>query len=80
MQLITSKKSNIPVILKKTRDRGILTGQGKKLLKLKFISLKSNIQKGDEVVASGLAGIFPKEFPVGKVKNVLSITIHWKLI
>ncbi len=79
VQLITSKKSNIPVILKKTRDKGILTGQGRELLNLKFIPLKSNLQEGDEVVASGLAGIFPKEFPVGKVKNVKENKYYYSL-
>ena len=79
VQLITSKKSKIPVILKRTRDRGILQGEGKNLLTLKFISLKSDIQKGDVVVASGLAGIFPKEFPVGTVKNFKENEYYYSL-
>ena len=79
VQLITSKKSNIPVILKRTRDHGVLQGQDKNSLNLKFVSLKSNIQKGDEVVASGLAGIFPKEFPVGKVKSFKENKYYYSL-
>ncbi len=79
VQLITSKKSNIPVILKRTRDRGILQGEGKNLLSLKFVFLKSDIQKGDEIVTSGLAGIFPKEFPVGTVKNFKENKYYYSL-
>ena len=79
VQLITSKKSHIPVILKRTRDRGVLQGEGKNLLSLKFVPLKSNIQAGDEIVSSGLAGIFPKEFPVGKVKNFKENKYYYSL-
>lgn len=69
VQLITDKKSSIPVMLQRTRDRGILYGQGNNKLTLRFISLDSNIKKGDIIVTSGLSGIHTKDFPIGKVKS-----------
>ena len=69
VQLITDKKSYIPVILQRTRDRGILYGQGSKNLTLRFLSLDSGVKKGDIIVSSGFAGIHTKDFPIGRIKN-----------
>ena len=44
VQLITSKKSHIPVILKRTRDRGVLQGEGKNLLSLKFVPIQAGMK------------------------------------
>ena len=69
IQLIIDLRSHLPIAIQRTRDKGIIVGQGNSELFLKFISLDSGIKKDDLIVASGLAGIFPKEFPVGIVKS-----------
>ncbi len=69
VQLITDIKSHIPVVLQRTRDKGMLYGQGKNNLSLRFLPLHSGIKEGDIIATSGIAGIFPKDFPVGRVKT-----------
>ncbi len=51
---------------------GILKGRGEQLLVLDYIYPTSGIREGDEVITSGLDGIFPEGIPVGKVERVLS--------
>lgn len=69
VQIITDIRSHLPVIIQRTRSKGIMVGKGGNDLILRFIPLNSGIKKNDLIVASGLAGIFPKDFPVGKVKS-----------
>lgn len=54
----------------RTRDRGILKGSLDGGSILRHISLKSQVEPGDEVVTSGLDGVFPAGLPVGKIKSV----------
>ncbi len=54
----------------RTRDRGVLTGFPEGGCVLRYIPLESDIQEGDEVVTSGLNGIYPKGLSVGAVRRV----------
>lgn len=54
----------------RTRDRGILTGSLERQCILRYIDPKSAIAAGDDLVTSGLDGIFPKGLPVGRVESV----------
>ncbi len=67
VQLITNPDAAMGVILERTRTPGILRGTGNILLNLDYISNTEQIANGDMVVTSGLDGIFPKGFAVGKV-------------
>jgi rod shape-determining protein MreC len=67
VQLITNPDASIGAMLGKERTPGVLSGTGKSLLDLKYISNTVKIQTGDEVLSSGLDGIFPKGFLVGYI-------------
>jgi rod shape-determining protein MreC len=54
----------------RTRDRGVLKGSLDGGSILRYINLKSQVEPGDEVVTSGLDGVFPVGFPVGTIKSV----------
>jgi rod shape-determining protein MreC len=47
-----------------------LNGSLEKGCVLRFIPLGSKVAPGDQVVTSGLDGIFPKGIPVGKIEHV----------
>ena len=68
--LITDINSRIPVMIEKTRVRGILAGDNTLQPKLVFTPLFSEIKEGDRIVTSGVAGVFPVGLPVGKVISV----------
>ena len=68
--MITDINSRIPVMIENTRVRGILAGDNELNPKLVFTPLSANIQEGDRVVTSGVAGVFPAGLPVGVVSYV----------
>lgn len=68
--LITDINSKIPVMVERTRVRGILSGDNTSIPKMVFIPLDAEINVGDRVVTSGVAGVFPPGLPVGRVSSV----------
>lgn len=65
--LLTDINSKIPVMLEKTRIRGILSGDNTTVPKLIFVPLDAEINPGDRIVTSGVSGVFPAGLPVGVV-------------
>ncbi len=74
--LVTDINSKIPVIVERSRVRGILSGDNTIVPKLLFTALNADIKAGDMLVTSGVAGIFPAGLPVGIVKKIDSDTIE----
>lgn len=68
--LITDINSKIPVMVEKTRVRGILSGDNSTTPKMIFIPLEAELAIGDRIVTSGVAGVFPAGLPVGRVVSV----------
>lgn len=76
--LITDINSRIPVMIEKTRVRGIVAGDNTMLPKLVFTPLGAELNVGDRVVTSGVSGVFPAGLPVGKVVSVSKYEIKVK--
>lgn len=68
--LLTDPNLTVDCRVARTRDRGLLSGSLERGCVLRYINLKSGIAAGDEVVTSGLDGIFPRGLPVGKIESV----------
>lgn len=68
--LITDINSKIPVMVERTRVRGILTGDNTPTPKMVFIPLEAELTVGDRIVTSGVAGTFPAGLPVGKISSI----------
>lgn len=68
--LITDINSRIPVMVEKNRVRGILAGDNTSWPKMVFIPLDAEINVGDRIVTSGVAGVFPSGLPVGRIASV----------
>ncbi len=65
--LITDARSNIDVIVQRTRVRGVAEGNGKNGLILKYIRDLDDVSTGDRVVTAGISGIFPAGLVVGEI-------------
>jgi rod shape-determining protein MreC len=65
--LMIDENSNIDALIQRSRAQGILQGAGSAGCNLKYISRLEDIQAGDVVVSSGLAGVFPKGLLLGVV-------------
>lgn len=68
--LITDPNLSVDCRVLRTRDRGILSGSLERACVLRYVNLKSEIKPGDDVVTSGLDGIFPRGLSVGKIQSL----------
>jgi rod shape-determining protein MreC len=69
--LITDKGHLVPVMNVRTGLRAVLAGTGDDgRLELRFIPLAADFQTGDQLVTSGIDGIYPPGLPVAEVTHV----------
>ena len=68
--LVTDINSKIPVVVERTRVRGILSGNNTAMPQLLFTRSTSDIQEGDVIVTSGVGGMFPSGLPIGFVSSI----------
>lgn len=69
--LITQKDHPTPVQVLRNGLRAVIYGAGDGMtLDLRFLSANADVQSGDELVTSGLDGIYPPGLPVARVAKV----------
>ncbi|WP_027177739.1 rod shape-determining protein MreC [Maridesulfovibrio bastinii] len=69
--LVTDPNSRISVRGQSHRASGLLIGGGDgRMLQLKYMKLNAMVDKGEILITSGLAGIFPPGLPVARVTSV----------
>ena len=68
--LISDPSSGVDALVQQTRVRGIAAGTVEGGCVLKYVQRGDEVQVGDQVVTSGLDGIFPKGQPIGTVARV----------
>ncbi len=68
--LIEDHNSALDAIDQRSRARGILAGQVEGGLTMKYVERAQDVGVGDDVVTSGLDGIFPRGLLVGRVIRV----------
>ena len=66
---ILDERSKVGVRNERTRDVAILQGK-RKVCELKYLLTKASVKVGDEIVTSGLGGLFPKGILVGRISRV----------
>lgn len=64
---VTDVNSRLPVLVERTRERAILSGDNSPLPRLTLLPGLAGIQRGDRIVTSGDGGSFPLGIPVGEV-------------
>lgn len=70
VQLLVDRNAAIGALIERSRSQGVAVGQGGPLLRLDFVSDAADIRVGDTVVTSGIDGIYPKGFVIGKAIKV----------
>ena len=68
--LLTDFRNAVDAMIQRTRDRGIVKGENSNILKMRYLPLNADVQIGDTVVSSGLGGVYPKGFIIGKVARI----------
>ena len=69
--LITDKDHLVPVLNTRNGMRAVLAGTGNDgALELRFVPLNADFENGDQLVTSGIDGVYPPGLPVAQVSNV----------
>lgn len=70
--LLQDQQISVPVLNQRTRQRGVAFGDGADDagMELRFVAANADVQAGDELVTSGLDGVYPPGLPVARVARV----------
>ncbi len=80
VQLITDVDSGVSVVSQESRAGGVLKGDGKGNCQLKYIYPTQKVNKGEELVTSGLDHIFPPGIKVGTIVSIKTEASLFKVI
>jgi rod shape-determining protein MreC len=70
VQLLIDRDAAAGALIERSRAQGVVVGSGDERLQMDYVSEVSDVVAGDVVVTSGIDGIFPKGFVIGRVESV----------
>ena len=70
VQLLVDRNAAAGALIERTRAQGVVVGGGDHL-RMEYVSETSDIAVDDVVVTSGIDGIYPKGFVIGRVETVV---------
>jgi rod shape-determining protein MreC len=70
IQLLNDAESTVGGVIQRTRTPGLVEGDSKGTLRLKYTARGAQVEVGDLVVTSGVGNLFPKGLPIGRVTEV----------
>jgi rod shape-determining protein MreC len=70
VQLLVDRNAAAGALIERSRAQGVVVGAPDDRLRLEYVSETSDVAVGDLVVTSGIDGIYPKGFIIGKVDAV----------
>lgn len=70
VQLLVDLNAAAGAIVERTRAQGIVVGAGGDQLRMDYVSDVADVVVGDVVVSSGIDGIYPKGFVIGRVESI----------
>ena len=68
--MLTDADSGVAGVVQRSRVQGIVVGRADEGLDLLYVPRFSDVVHGDRVVTSGLDGIFPRGFGIGRVTSI----------
>jgi rod shape-determining protein MreC len=70
VQLLIDRNAAAGAVVERSRAQGVAIGGGDERLRMDYVSEAADIVVGDVVMTSGIDGIYPKGFVIGKVEAV----------
>jgi len=70
VQLLVDRNAAAGALIERSRAQGVVLGTGEERLRMDYVSEVADVAVGDLVVTSGIDGIYPKGFVIGKVDAV----------
>jgi rod shape-determining protein MreC len=70
VQLLVDRNAAAGALIERSRAQGVVLGSGDEWLRMGYVAETADVAVGDIVVTSGIDGIFPKGFVIGRVERV----------
>jgi rod shape-determining protein MreC len=70
VQLLIDRSAAVAVVLDRSRAQGVAFGTGDSSLRLEYLPTTADVKEGDTLSTSGIDGIYPPGFLVGRVERV----------
>jgi len=70
VQLLIDRNAAAGALVERSRAQGVITGGVDERLRMEYVSDVADLVVGDLVVTSGLDGIYPKGYAIGRVETV----------
>ena len=70
VRLLDDPFSGVAAVVQRSRAQGVVVGRGGAPLEMLYVPRFSDVLHGDRVVTSGLDGVFPRGFGIGRVSAV----------
>jgi len=70
VQLLIDRNAAAGALVERSRAQGIIVGAGEDMVRMDFVPAMADVKVGDTVVTSGIDGIYPKGFVIGRVETV----------
>ncbi len=70
VQLLIDRNAAAGALIERSRAQGVVVGAGDDTLRMDYVSEVADVVVGDVIVTSGIDGIFPKGFVIGRVTAV----------
>jgi len=70
VQLLVDRNAAAGAIVERSRAQGVVVGAGGDRLEMEYVSEGYDVVIGDVVVTSGIEGIYPKGFVIGRIEAV----------
>ncbi len=70
VMLIADLRSSVDALVQRTRGSGVVVGEAKGRCRVKYFPIDQDVKIGDQMITSGLGGIYPKGLIIGQVSRV----------
>jgi rod shape-determining protein MreC len=70
VQLLIDRNAAAGALVERSRAQGVVLGAGEEILRMEYVAGTADVRPGDTIVTSGIDGIYPKGFVIGKVERV----------
>jgi rod shape-determining protein MreC len=70
VQLLIDRNAAAGALIERSRAAGLVTGTGDERLNMEYVSEVADVVVGDVVITSGIDGIYPKGYVIGRIESM----------
>jgi rod shape-determining protein MreC len=70
VQLIIDRNAAAAGLVERSRAQGVVIGTGSDQMRFEYLPGTADLKVGDQVVTSGMDGIYPKGFVIGQIESI----------